>query len=422
MKRRVVVTGLGVISSVGIGWRAFWESLLAGRSGITKIRYVDTADYSTQYGGEVHDFDPLQFMQADEAKRLGRGSQMAIAATKLALEDAELSPDTLSTSRTGICLGTTMADIQALESANEAWVEHGEERVRPSWILQYPSCSMSAQVARHFGLTGPNLMIPNACAAGNYAIGYAYDLLRLGKADVMVAGGADPFSRIAFMGFNRIFAVAPERCQPFDKNRQGTLIGEGAGVLVLEPLEKAQARGATIYAEILGYGLSCDGHHMTIPDVDGLTRVMRRALDDAGVRVEDVDYISAHGTGTPANDRAECAAIHQVFGERATRIPVSSIKSMLGHTMGAASALEAISCALAIRQRIIPPTINHESDDPECPIDCVPDKGREVTRISVALNNSFAFGGNDACVAFGQLGLEFERTNSRTVRQETGES
>ncbi len=399
MKQRVVVTGLGVVSSIGIGWRAFWDSLLAGRSGISKISYVDTADYPTQYGGEVKDFDPLEFMPVDEARRLGRGAQMAIAATKLAIEDARWPMESLKQLRAGICLGTTMADIQALESADTAWVQSGERHIRGAWARQYPSCTISAHVARHFGLTGPNYMIPNACAAGNYAIGYAYDLLRLGKAEVMVAGGADPFSRIAFMGFNRIFAVAPEKCQPFDKNRQGTLIGEGAGVLLLEPLERAQARGATIYAEVLGYGLSCDAHHMTIPHVDGLTRVMQRALQDANLTPEDVDYISAHGTGTPANDRAECTAIHEVFGPRAAQIPVSSIKSMLGHTMGAASALEAVACCLAVQDEKLPPTANYDEWDPECNIDCVP--RTRTLQTKTVLNNSFAFGGNNGCLVLG---------------------
>lgn len=398
-KKRVVITGLGIISAVGIGWRSYWDALLAGRSGITKISYVDTGEYPTQYGGEVHNFDPLQFMPVKTARRLGRGSQMAVAAAKLAIEDAHLAPSELAKARTGVCLGTTMADIQALESANTAWVKQGETHVRRAWIRQYPSCSMSAHVASHLGFTGPNLMIPNACAAGNYAIGYAYDLLQLGKADVMFAGGADPFSRIAFTGFNRIFAVAPEKCQPFDKNRQGTLIGEGAGVLILETLERAQKRRATIYAEILGYGLSCDAHHMTIPNVDGLSRVMQRAMADAAIAPEQVDYISAHGTGTPANDRAECAAIHQVFGDQAAKVPVSSIKSMLGHAMGAASAMEAVACILAIRFKAIPPTINYTNRDSECDVDCVPNTSRSLTA-RIVLNNSFAFGGNNACIVF----------------------
>lgn len=402
MKRRVVVTGLGVVSSIGIGWRTFWGSLIAGRSGIRKIQYLDTAEYPTHYGGEVVDFDPLQFMPEHVARRLGRGSQFALAAAKMALDDARLFPDQVRNLRTGVCLGTTMADIQALEDINQAWLRFGEQRVSASLVTRYPSCTMSANVAGYFGLSGPNLMIPTACAAGNYAISYSLDLLRSGRADVMVTGGADPFSRIAFTGFSRLFALAPERCQPFDRNRQGTLVGEGAGVLILEPLESALARNTPIYAEVLGYGNSCDGHHMTIPEVEGIERVMRNALQDAGIEPEDIDYISAHGTGTPANDRTECAAVREVFGSHADHLPVSSIKSMLGHTMGAASALEAIACILAIYQSRIPPTINHEEDDPECPIDCVPNISRAHTS-RVVLNNSFAFGGNNACVVIGKL-------------------
>ena len=400
MKRqRIVVTGLGVVSSIGIGWKLFWESLLAGRSGIRTIQYIDTSDYPTHYGGEVVDFNPqIHLPDPNSSRRLGRGSQFAIAASQLALEDAQLSPEQLKQARIGVCLGTTMADIQALEEMNQAWVTLGDRRIPSSRVTQYPSCTLSANVAYQFGCTGPNLMIPTACAAGNYAISYATDLIRAKKADIMIAGGVDPFSRIAFTGFNRIFAVAPERCQPFDKNRQGTLIGEGAGILVLESLDHALERGAMPYAEILGYGLSCDAHHMTIPQIDSIERVMKLALQDAGVREEDVDYVSAHGTGTPANDRAESQAIRAVFGDRTDNIPVSSIKSMLGHTMGAASAFEAVTCVLAVHEDRVPPTINFETPDPECPVDCVPNRSRKH-RVEVALNNSFAFGGNNACLA-----------------------
>ncbi len=399
---RIVVTGLGVVSSIGIGWKAFWDSLLAGRSGIRKIQYLDTSNYPTHYGGEVVDFNAQTYLPAAVAKKLGRGSQFAIAASKMALEDARLSSAQMAQDiRVGVCLGTTMADIQALEEINHAWVTAGDRRIPSSRVTQYPSCTLSANVARYFELTGPNLMIPTACAAGNYAISYAADLLRLGKADVMVAGGVDPFSRIAFTGFNRIFAVAPERCQPFDKNRQGTLIGEGAGILVIETLEHALDRGASSYAEILGYGLTCDGHHMTIPQVHGIERVMRLALQDAEIGPEDVDYISAHGTGTPANDRAESMAIHAVFGERASTLPVSSIKSMLGHTMGAASALEAIVCVLSIYSDKVVPTVNFKTPDPECKINCVPNVFQSC-EVRISLNNSFAFGGNNACLVFGK--------------------
>jgi len=400
MKHRVVVTGLGAISSVGIGWRTFWGSLLAGRSGITQIRYVEAADYPTQYGGEIHDFNPLQFMEPEEARRLGRGSQMTIAATKLAFDDAGLLPEEVAAVRTGVCLGTTMADVQSLESADEAWVKRGEDRVRPSWILQYPSYSMSAQLARHFGLTGHNLMIPNACAAGNYAIGYACDLLRSDRTDVMVAGGAEPFSRIIYTGFSRLSVVAPDRCQPFDRNRKGMIPAEGAGVLVLERLENALARRARIYCEVLGYALGCDAQHMTIPQIEDVRDVIIKALLASEIDRSQVDYINAHGTGTPANDRTECGAIRAAFGSYADQIPVSSIKSMIGHTMGAASALEAITCALSIRTGCIPPTINFETPDPECDVDCVPNVARK-RRVDVALNNSFAFGGNNACLVLG---------------------
>lgn len=402
-KKRVVVTGLGVVSSVGIGWRAFWDSLLAGRSGIRRISYIDTASYPTHYGGEVANFDPLQFMPETVARRLGRGSQFAIAATKLALEDARLSiPSNGSTKegvRIGVCLGTTMADIQALESMNQRWVSEEGLSISSSLVTQYPSCTMSANVATFFSLTGPNLMIPTACAAGNYALANAFDLLQLEKSDIMIAGAAEPFSRIIFSGFTRLLAVAPDRCQPFDKNRRGMMSGEGAGLLVLERLEDAVTRNAPIYAEVLGYGLSCDSHKMTIPEVEGLVRVMENALHDAGIEPSDVNYISAHGTGTPANDRTECAAIREVFGSHTDHMPVSSIKSMLGHTMGAASALESIACVLAVHNDQVPPTINYETPDPDCDIDCVPNINRRH-EVIVALNNSFAFGGNNACVVF----------------------
>lgn len=402
MKRpRVVVTGLGVVSSIGIGWQAFWDSLLAGRSGIRRVQYIDTSSYPTHYGGEVTEFDPLQFMPACIARRLGRGSQFAIAATKMALEDAHLTADDTQHARIGVCLGTTMGDIQSLEQINDCWVVKGEKVTPVPLVTRYPSCTISANVATYFQFFGPNVMIPTACAAGNYAISYAVDLLRAGKADVMIGGGVDPFSRIAFTGFNRIFAVAPERCQPFDKNRQGTLIGEGVGVLILERLEDAKMREASTYGEILGYGLSCDGHHMTIPERQGVQRVMENALRDAELEPEDVDYINAHGTGTHANDRTECGAIRDVFGSHADYLPVSSIKSMLGHTMGAASALEAIACTLAVERGELPPTINFETRDPECDIDCIPNKSRQ-SFIRLVLNNSFAFGGNNACVVFGK--------------------
>ncbi len=258
-----------------------------------------------------------------------------------------------------------------------------------------PPHTAPAAIAREFTCSGPHFMVSTACAAGNYAIAYAYDQIKLKRADIMIAGASDGISRIEYTGFNQFSAVAPERCQPFDKNRKGMMLAEGAGMLVLESLESAVKRKAPIYAEIAGYGLSCDAHHMTNASVGGIIECMRKAIREAGISLEDVDYISAHGTGTIANDRAECAAIKEVFGSLYKKIPVSSIKSMLGHTMGAASALEAIACALAIKNDIIPPTINFETPDPECDIDCVPNQARKHN-VRIALNNSYAFGGNNA--------------------------
>ncbi len=403
MKRsRIVATGLGVVSSVGIGWKTFWDSLLAGRSGIRPIRYIDTTDYPTHLGGEVQNFCPEEFMSLSKAKHLGRGAQFAVAATKMALDDALLDTALiLNDQRIGVCLGTTMADIEELESLNSTWVTKGMSGIRGKQITRYLGCSLSGSVGAYFGFHGPNLIIPTACAAGNYAIGYAYDLLRLGKADIMVAGGAEPFSRTVFEGFNRVFAVAPERCQPFDRNRKGMIPGEGAGVVVLERYEDAVARGASIYAEVLGYGTSCDANHMTIPATDGVAAVMIDALRHADISPSDVDYINAHGTGTLMNDKTECAAIRGVFGNRTDHMPVSSVKSMLGHAMGSASALETIACMLSVKFDQITPTINYDTPDPECDVDCVPNQSRRH-RIRIAVKNAFAFGGNNASLVIGK--------------------
>ncbi len=398
---RVVITGLGVISSIGIGKDAFWKNLLQGVSGISKVQRFNTSQYGINIGGEIKDFDPARFFDHTSIKRLGRAAQLAIAACQLALDDARLSRTQLSGSVTSVCLGTTMADAQSLETIVDEVISTGKYRrqtVRAN-SMQYPSFMIVTRIAEALGITGRVFMIPTACAAGNYAISYGNDLIKLGKCDVVLVGGADPFSRTAFTGFGRIFALAPERCQPFDKNRKGIVVGEGAGVLVLESVTHAQSRKARIYAEIAGYGMSADASHMTAPDVAGITNAMKRALSDAGVSPGEIDYISAHGTGTSVNDRVECAAIRNVFGERASSVPVSSIKSMLGHTMGAASALEAITCVMGIHTDSIPPTINYETPDPECQIDCVPNQARH-TKVSYCLNNSFAFGGNNCCVVF----------------------
>jgi len=395
--RRVVITGLGVVSSIGIGWKGFWESLIAGKSGISRISSFDTSDFERHYGGEVKDFRAEQFIDKRKLRTMGRASQLAIATSRLALEDSGLNMKILPREKAGVCIGTTMGEAQILEEMDKIWTDKGDKHIDNRIISLYPSSIIPITVANEFKLKANSFLFSNACAAGNYSIGHALDLIKSRRADFMLAGGVDAFSRINLTGFSRLFAMAPEKCQPFDKNRKGMIVGEGAGILILEPLESALKRKAKIYAEVLGYGLSCDAYHMTSSTVDGLTRCMKKALKEAGINSEDVDYISAHGTGTQQNDKTESAAIKEVFNNRAKKIPVSSIKSMLGHTMGAAAAIEAITCCLAIKEGTIPPTINYETSDPECDIDCVPNQARKQ-EVGVVLNNSYAFGGNNACL------------------------
>jgi 3-oxoacyl-[acyl-carrier-protein] synthase II len=333
---------------------------------------------------------------------MGRASQLAIAAAHMALDDARVTMSDHEPRRTGVSFGTTSGEPLFVERYNDIRGSEGLDAIPGDLGPKYPCHVIATNVASELDVHGPCLMIPTACAAGNYAVGYAFDLIRTGRADVMVAGGADAFSRITYTGFSRLSAIAKERCQPFDRNRQGMVPGEGAAVLILEPLDAARKRGATIYAEVLGYGLSCDAHHMTAahPEGDGAVRAMEMALRDSAVSPEHVDYISAHGTGTPTNDRVESIAVRRLFGDRASKLPMSSIKSMLGHTMGAASAIESVACSLALHTGMIPPTINYEEPDPECDVDCVPNEARDV-KPKVVLNNAYAFGGNNASLCLG---------------------
>lgn len=397
--RRVVVTGVGLVTPVGSGREETWRALLQGKSGIGPVKSFDTSSFSAHLGAEVRDFDPTKYLRRQEPETMGRGSQLAIAATRMALEDSGLAPRDYRPRSCGVSMGTTSGEAQYIERYNDARKVTGAAAAPNELATKYPSSAIPARVATEFGFSGPCLMIPAACAAGNFAIGYGFDVIRNGMADLMVAGGADPFSRITYMGFARLGAVAPGKCQPFDRNRKGMVPGEGAAVLVLEPLDAASARGARIYAEVLGYGVTCDSYHMTAghPQAEGAIRAMTEALKNSAVNIDDVDYISAHGTGTPTNDRLESLAVKKLFGERSGKIPVSSIKSMLGHTMGAASAIEAAACALSLMTGDVPPTINFEQPDPECEIDCVPNQARKVYP-RVVLNNAYAFGGNNACL------------------------
>lgn len=396
MEKRIVITGLGVVSPIGIGKNTFWRNLVKGKSGISKVEAFDTSMYQSRYGGEIKNFRPEEFINKKKLKFLGRASQFAIAATKLALEDAGLNADILSKSKISVCMGTTMGEIQPIESLNKALVNKEQyENLDKYLTFQSPVNNIPMDVAIQFKLKGRSRIFTTACAAGNYAISYGFDLLNLEEADFVVAGGSDALSRISYTGFDRVNAIAPKKCQPFDKNRKGMIPGEGSGALILETLESAQKRNAHIYAEILGCGFSCDAHHMTHPLVEGIAECLENALRLSNIKTGDVDYICTHGTGTDLNDKAECAAINKVFNGK--KIAVTSCKSMLGHTMGAASAIEAIACCLAIKDNIIPPTINYETPDPECDIDCVPNKARKQV-VNIALNNGFAFGGNYACL------------------------
>lgn len=398
--KRVVITGLGVISSIGIGWKEFWKNLIAGKSGISEIASFDTISHSRRLGGEVKHFDPDKFINKRERNYLGRSAQMAIVASKLALDDSRINLTEKMAQKIGICIGTTMGEPKVIEEIGEKIQEKVCWSTNVFSAVNFPASNISNIVAKKFNLHGRNIIFANACSSGNHALGKAYDLIKYGRADFMLAGGVDSFSRIAYTGFERMLSIAPHICQPFDKSRKGMIPAEGAGVVLLESLESAYARKATVYAEILGYGLSSDGEHITAPDSTGIIKAIRKALKNSNIEHENIDYINAHGTGTIENDKAECEAFRAVFKDRLSFLPVTSIKSMLGHTMGAASALETIACCLVLKKNISPPTINFTQKDIDCAVDCVPNKSRKITARTV-LNNALAFGGNNACLILG---------------------
>lgn len=397
----IAVTGLGMVTSIGTGQEQFWNALMAGKCGFGPVQSFNTSGYSVHLGAEILDFNPKDHVGRLDTRVIGRSSQLAIAAARLALADGKLDLESIDLTRAGVCVGTTSGEPHFIERFDDRYVQGEIATAGDGFIRGYPCHVVPGHVAAELEFAGETMMIPTACAAGNYAIAHASDVLRAGRTDIMLAGGADCFSRITYTGFARLGAIAPELCQPFDRNRKGMVPGEGAAFLLLERKEQAITRGARIYCEVAGYGLSCDAHHMTAahPQGAGASRAMAMALKQSGIAAEDVDYISAHGTGTPTNDRLETIAMKKAFGELAYRIPVSSVKSMLGHTMGAASAIEAAVCALAITHQQIPPTMNLHEQDPECDLDFVPNQARKC-KVKVAMNNAYAFGGNNSSLVF----------------------
>lgn len=391
MRDRVVITGIGPVSNIGIGIDAYRDALRRGRSGISPITSFDTTGFDRVDAGEVRDFRPADILRRLSVPQWGRSSLFAAASARLAAIDAGLEPPD---GRTAIVVGTTGGEVMQSVDITQAWYERGIGPPDRRVAGMFPAHRLALAVAQEFGIAAESVTLATACAAGNYAIGHAFDLITAGEADVAIAGGADAVGRFTHAGFHRLGALAADHCSPFDGGRTGIVTAEGGIALVLETLDRALARGARIYAEVLGYGMTCDALHPVAPDADSIARCMQAAHKRAGVTPDQVDYICAHGTGTRTNDLVESNAVRAVFGEQPP--PMSSIKSMLGHTMGAAAGFGVAACALAIVDGFLPPTINYRNPDPELAgIDPVPNASRTAD-VRVAQNNGFAFGGNNA--------------------------
>ncbi|HSO11998.1 MAG TPA: beta-ketoacyl-ACP synthase II [Anaerolineales bacterium] len=411
MRRRVVVTGMGCISPVGNTVNETWDSLLAGKSGAGPITVFDASRHKTRFAAEVKGFDAVSVFGSREARKMDRFVQFATVATLEALGHAGLKIDDSNCDRIGVLIGTGIGGIGTLMDQAEVLRERGPERISPFLVPMMISDSAAGMLAIRVGARGPNMALATACASGNNAIGEAMEMIRRGSADAMIAGASEgALVPIAMAGMNVMGALSTRNddpltaSRPFDKDRDGFLMGEGAGMLILESLEHAQARGATILCELSGYGTTDDAHHISAPAENGAGAAisMKHALEDADLQVTDIDYINAHGTSTPLNDKSETAAIKNVFGERAYKIPVSSTKSMTGHLLGASGAVEAVFSILAIREGIIPPTINYQTPDPDCDLDYVPKQPRKAG-IKHAMSNSFGFGGHNATLVFSQF-------------------
>jgi len=409
--RRVVVTGLGVVTSLGQDHATFWSNLVAGRSGIVRVTHFDTTDYSCQIGAQIADWDPHRWMDPKDARRNDRYAQFAFAAAQQALADAKLDPATVDGDRFGVFSGSGIGGIGTFEEQHKILLERGVRRVSPFLIPGLIPNLAGGIIAIAVGARGPNFCIVSACASSAHSIGEAWKSIRVGDADLMLAGGSEaPIVPVGYAGFCAMKAMStrndePTRAsRPFDRGRDGFVMGEGGGMLLLESLEHARARGARIYCELLGYGASCDAFHITQPDPEGrgLMLAMRSALRTAGIAPETIDYINAHGTSTPYNDKFETAAIKRVLGEHARRVKISSTKSMTGHLLGGAGAIEATVCVKAIETGTLPPTINLEDPDPDCDLDYVPNVAQRVP-VRTVLSNNLGFGGQNAALVFRAL-------------------
>lgn len=388
---RVVVTGIGILSSIGIGHEEFWKNAVMGKNGVGKVKSFDTSEYQSDIGGEIKDFDVST--QDIKTQKIGKCSKYGIITAKMAFEDARADELNDFCKETRVFMGSTMGEGEELIKSMS---DNNSESLKNIAVS-----NIATGICCEFNINNRAVVVPNACAAGNFAIISAYEDIKRGRCKYAFAGGCDIFSQTAYVGFSKLRSMAKDKCRPFDKDREGMVIGEGAGVLFLESYSSAVQRNAIIYAEIIGWGASCDAFHMVTPrnDAKGIKKCMSDAVKSANINFSDIDYISAHGTGTAANDAAECLAIDEIFKGK---VAVNSIKSMIGHSMGAASAIEAAVCCLVIHNKVIPPTINFNEYDDNCKIDCVPNKSRQCN-VKIAANNAYAFGGNNTCVLFSEV-------------------
>ena len=411
MVRQVVVTGMGVVSPIGIGVEEFGQALFLGKNGVGKITHFDPSPYRSRMAGEVKNFDPYSYLPPKEVKRMDRFTQLGMVAAEEAIRQAEITDEDNDPGTIGVLVGSGVGGLRTIEREQTTLLEKGPQRVSPFLVPMLITDITSALIAIKYGFSGPNFSISTACATGNHSIGEAFKIIQRGDAEIMVAGGAEAaITPLGLAGFCAMRALStrnehPEKAsRPFDKERDGFVMGEGAGVVVIEELEQARKRGVPIWGEIIGFGMSEDAYHITQPVSDGrgIRQATNKALEDAKISPGEVDYINAHGTSTPFNDKVETQAIKDVFGRKAYQIPISSTKSMTGHLLGATGGVELIACLLALREGILPPTINYENPDPECDLDYVPNEAREV-KIKIVMSNSMGFGGHNAVLVVKKL-------------------